>query len=315
MHAQFKPFALLALHALLALLIVGLMGPASVAWAHPLDEYLQATYISIEPQHVAIELNLTPGLLVAPQVVPQIDTDGDGELSEAEGTAYAQAVLRDIVVIVDGRTLSPTLTASQFPPLLNLNSGIGTIRIDASVEVGNIAAGQHALIIQNQHQPVKSTYQMATLVPKSSDIKIAQQQHDEAQHGIQIDYTMGSALAASNAAAVTSATSANSQQQQLIDALSIPTLTPPLVALAFGLAIVLGGLHALTPGHGKTLVAAYLVGSRGPRDTPCCWAASRRLHIPSRSSSLGWWCWAHNSSSCPSYWCRCWKLLLACWWC
>jgi ABC-type nickel/cobalt efflux system permease component RcnA len=29
------------------------------------------------------------------------------------------------------------------------------------------------------------------------------------------------------------------------------------------IAAVLGGLHALEPGHGKTLVAAYLVGSRG----------------------------------------------------
>src|SRR3712207_9133421 len=26
---------------------------------------------------------------------------------------------------------------------------------------------------------------------------------------------------------------------------------------------MLGGLHALTPGHGKTLLASYLVGSRG----------------------------------------------------
>jgi ABC-type nickel/cobalt efflux system permease component RcnA len=33
--------------------------------------------------------------------------------------------------------------------------------------------------------------------------------------------------------------------------------------LALGLALLLGGLHALTPGHGKTLVAAYPVGSRG----------------------------------------------------
>ena len=33
--------------------------------------------------------------------------------------------------------------------------------------------------------------------------------------------------------------------------------------LGLSLAGVLGGLHALTPGHGKTLVAAYLVGSRG----------------------------------------------------
>ena len=29
------------------------------------------------------------------------------------------------------------------------------------------------------------------------------------------------------------------------------------------LAVGLGALHAVSPGHGKTLVAAYLIGSRG----------------------------------------------------
>lgn len=33
--------------------------------------------------------------------------------------------------------------------------------------------------------------------------------------------------------------------------------------IAFGLAILLGMVHGLTPGHGKTLAAAYLAGSRG----------------------------------------------------
>jgi nickel/cobalt transporter (NicO) family protein len=33
--------------------------------------------------------------------------------------------------------------------------------------------------------------------------------------------------------------------------------------VGLGLSALLGGLHALTPGHGKTLVAAYLIGSRG----------------------------------------------------
>lgn len=33
--------------------------------------------------------------------------------------------------------------------------------------------------------------------------------------------------------------------------------------VALGLAFVLGALHALSPGHGKTVVAAYLIGSRG----------------------------------------------------
>ena len=40
-------------------------------------------------------------------------------------------------------------------------------------------------------------------------------------------------------------------------------MTPWLVLVGFGAAFLLGGAHALTPGHGKTIVAAYLVGSRG----------------------------------------------------
>jgi nickel/cobalt transporter (NicO) family protein len=34
---------------------------------------------------------------------------------------------------------------------------------------------------------------------------------------------------------------------------------------SFGSALVLGAAHALTPGHGKTVVAAYLAGTRGNR--------------------------------------------------
>ena len=40
-------------------------------------------------------------------------------------------------------------------------------------------------------------------------------------------------------------------------------LSPAVVVLAFLLAAGLGAAHALSPGHGKTLVAAYLVGSGG----------------------------------------------------
>ncbi len=40
-------------------------------------------------------------------------------------------------------------------------------------------------------------------------------------------------------------------------------LTPPVVLLSLLAAMVLGAGHALTPGHGKTVMAAYLVGTRG----------------------------------------------------
>lgn len=40
-------------------------------------------------------------------------------------------------------------------------------------------------------------------------------------------------------------------------------LTLQLAIIALVVSFVLGGLHALTPGHGKAVVAAYLVGSKG----------------------------------------------------
>lgn len=52
-------------------------------------------------------------------------------------------------------------------------------------------------------------------------------------------------------------------QRWVLDSLARPALSPGLLALALGLSALLGGLHALTPGHGKSIVGAYLVGSRG----------------------------------------------------
>jgi nickel/cobalt exporter len=40
-------------------------------------------------------------------------------------------------------------------------------------------------------------------------------------------------------------------------------LTPPLLVGSLLVALALGAAHALSPGHGKTIMAAYLVGTRG----------------------------------------------------
>ncbi len=61
-----------------------------------------------------------------------------------------------------------------------------------------------------------------------------------------------------SAAAVPSAVRSN----QLSDMLARGTSDWGFVALTFLVAIVLGGLHALEPGHGKTLLAVSLVGAR-----------------------------------------------------
>ena len=49
----------------------------------------------------------------------------------------------------------------------------------------------------------------------------------------------------------------------MLDALTRPLTSPWALLVLVGACCVLGALHALTPGHGKALLAAYLVGDRG----------------------------------------------------
>jgi nickel/cobalt transporter (NicO) family protein len=53
------------------------------------------------------------------------------------------------------------------------------------------------------------------------------------------------------------------ETRSLVDAISGPRLEPRIAILALLGAMLLGAVHALSPGHGKTIVGAYLIGSRG----------------------------------------------------
>jgi nickel/cobalt transporter (NiCoT) family protein len=51
--------------------------------------------------------------------------------------------------------------------------------------------------------------------------------------------------------------------KRLVDSISGSKLEPRIALLALLGALLLGAVHALSPGHGKTIVGAYLIGSRG----------------------------------------------------
>jgi ABC-type nickel/cobalt efflux system permease component RcnA len=56
---------------------------------------------------------------------------------------------------------------------------------------------------------------------------------------------------------------AQTPRSWLTELVTVRQLTPGLFIVSLLVAIGFGALHALEPGHGKTLVAAYLVGERG----------------------------------------------------
>ena len=53
------------------------------------------------------------------------------------------------------------------------------------------------------------------------------------------------------------------EKDRFAELISVPEVTPSIILFGLLLAFGLGAMHALSPGHGKTVVGAYLVGSRG----------------------------------------------------
>lgn len=245
-----------------------------VALAHPLDVYLQATYITVTPTQIVVELDLTPGVLLAPQVLPQLDPNGDEQISDAEGQAYVDAMLTNVVLEVDGEPLALAVTKIDMPAYLNIQAGYGTMRIFTTATLAAGMTGAHQLDYQNNFAPTGSAYQVNAFVDKGVAITLGKQNRDSIQQSMTMDYAIGSTSAETDAPAATTEPAtlatpaeilagASGQAQLLLTYLYEPARSPWMLLLALALAGVLGGFHALTPGHGKTLVAAYLVGSRG----------------------------------------------------
>ena len=77
--------------------------------SHNLDEYLQAARLLLVRDRVALELDLTPGVAVAPGIIAIIDQDADAAISSEEARAYAQTVMSDVRLSLDGQAIGVKL--------------------------------------------------------------------------------------------------------------------------------------------------------------------------------------------------------------
>jgi hypothetical protein len=161
-----------------------------LASAHRLDEYLQATRLSIDIERVDLEIDLTPGIALASKVFAWIDTNRDGEISNAEGDAYAREMLRSVVLKVDGWPARITLVETSFPEFRDMSLGVGTIRIRATARIPAVAAGRHQVSFLNMHRPESSVYLVNALVPANPRLQFGDQRRDIAQHGLTLEYTV-----------------------------------------------------------------------------------------------------------------------------
>jgi hypothetical protein len=157
------------------------------ASAHRLDEYLQATTISVEKESVWAEIRLAPGVAVCASVLATIDTDGDEVISAAEQRSYAERVLGDVSLTIDGERLQLRLASLKFPPIEEMKEGRGEIQLAFEAEVTG-GGPNRRLIFENQHQSRIAAYLVNCLVPCDPDIRVTAQDRNYEQSFYQLDY-------------------------------------------------------------------------------------------------------------------------------
>ncbi len=174
-------------------------GGAGVS-AHRTDEYLQAARLAIDPGRVQIELDLTPGIALAAEILGEIDRNHDGSLSAEEQREYGNLVLSALELEIDGTRLPVQADASSFPEASAVRRGEGTIKLHSAATLPPLSVGLHQLLFRNRHHPRRSVYLANALVPQSYRIAVTGQRRDADQTELTIDYVLRAAPEGSTAA-------------------------------------------------------------------------------------------------------------------
>jgi hypothetical protein len=160
---------------------------ARVSSAHRIDEYLQATLLSVETGRIQASMRLIPGVLVAAQVIVAIDSNGGGIFSGGEKRAYAQRVVDDLSLAIDGSSVKPVIISWNFPEPAQMREGLGEIHLEYKADLP-YRQQKRSLILTNRHLNSSSVYLANALVPQDPSIRILAQKRNERQSTYELDY-------------------------------------------------------------------------------------------------------------------------------
>ncbi|MEG9433735.1 HupE/UreJ family protein [Terriglobus sp. ADX1] len=173
---------------LAASVATGLLLSCIPAWAHRIDEYLQATILSLESNRMHASMRLIPGVMIAPSVIATIDTDHDGAFSDAEKRAYADRVLRDLSITIDGEAATPQLDSLAIPEALQLRDGLGEIHLEYHVGLPSATSSNRSLTLSNHHMNDGSVYLVNVEVPQDRGLRIVDQKRNARQSNYELDF-------------------------------------------------------------------------------------------------------------------------------
>ncbi|MEP7343283.1 MAG: hypothetical protein ABI977_36505, partial [Acidobacteriota bacterium] len=275
----------------LALVVVAAL--SSVVATHPLGSFTinHFTRLGVGADRVTIRYVVEMAEISTHQELQTLTANRAGrltdrpdaaELEEYAGSAAAK-YLNGLTLTIDG-TPADLHLVGQRALLKPGDGGLPTLRVECDLE-SSIPAGNsvqaHRLHFEDRNHEGRAgwhevvvTLETGTSVFDSASFSngLTDELHaypadllaaplDERVSDL--SFVKGAAPADANPLRTRNGSVAAKTQDRFAALISVPTLTPSLVILGLLLAFVFGGMHALSPGHGKTVVGAYLVGARG----------------------------------------------------
>ncbi|MFI9581903.1 nickel transporter [Streptomyces sp. NPDC052236] len=261
--------------------------PAGTAAAHPLGNFTVNHYdgLLVAPGLLSVDHVEDLAEIPAAQARTKIDRNGDKELSPAELSAWAgdrcRDAARDSRVTVDGRdtALTPgTGAGAGSAEVRPGQAGLATLRVECRLTAalpmearhtvefraaaGNQGPGWREITARGDRMTLTDTdVPKASVSHRLARYPEGQLSSPQDQRTAAVSVVPGGAPAAAERTEATGPASvlprgADRWTQALTELVSRRDLTAGFAALALATAVLLGALHALAPGHGKTVMAA-----------------------------------------------------------
>ncbi|MDQ4098686.1 MAG: sulfite exporter TauE/SafE family protein [Actinomycetota bacterium] len=257
--------------------------PAGAASAHPLGNFTINTYSGLRIGDQAVSVDYLVDMAEIPTLQRRTDMEQPGYAARECGRLLAQIDAR-----VDGTPLALGVASSAitFPPG---QAGLRTSRLACEFRAPAVGlSGEHRVSFASRNFTDRAGWREITAVGDrttllASDVpsrSISQRlaRYPEDLLSSPVDKREASVLvrAGGPPAAAGSAEGggaaarlsplprgAERATKSFTSYVTRQNLTVGFALLTMGASLVLGAIHALAPGHGKTVMAAYLVGQRG----------------------------------------------------
>jgi ABC-type nickel/cobalt efflux system permease component RcnA len=264
----------------------------AVASAHPLGNFTvnTAAGLRIGADEIAVDYVVDMAEIPTFQARPRVDRNGDDAIGRAEAAAYArrrcQSFASGLELSVDGAVSALGLTASRasLPPG---QAGLPTLRVECSYTTPVADAGSHRLRFFDRNLTDRVGWHEVTAtgdgarvsrsdVPsRSPSGRLTNYPTDRLQsppdvRAASLEFRPGGPAAPRPEREPAVRTTAGSVfgdiddlTQSFTSSVAARDLTIGVALVALAIGVALGAIHAFAPGHGKTVMAAYLVGERG----------------------------------------------------